>query len=404
MPRAGADCRRDGLLPPPPGPDPPLHPGRPPRRHALARRGARRVPAQPWRHRPRHLPLDARPGHRRGAPGRRPPRARRRQRRRPAARGAGPAGAGPRAGGRDRRLRHRPARATSPRSRSPGALYVADLTADGAAPRLLDSPGPVVDPRPDPTGTRVAYVSGGALHVHDLADGHDRASSPRRRRTHGHLRARRLRRGRGDGPDARLLVVARTAGRCSSPGSTTPRSTAGTSPTPRTPTASPRSSPTRRPARRTRWSSLVRRRARRHPRRRRMGRRPRRVPGARRVVRRRSCSIVVQPRDQRALRVLQVDPATGATTARARGHRRGTGSRSSPACRPAPASGALRVDHRRRRARAGCSSTASRSRRRPCRCAPCSTSTATPCCSAPPTTRTSTALWTLVGRGRARGA
>ncbi|WP_300017397.1 prolyl oligopeptidase family serine peptidase [Pseudonocardia sp.] len=49
-----------------------------------------------------------------------------------------------------------------------GQLFVTDL--DGT-PRPVDSPGGVVDPRPDPTGRRIAYVSGGALHVHDLADG-----------------------------------------------------------------------------------------------------------------------------------------------------------------------------------------------------------------------------------------
>ena len=41
----------------------------------------------------------------------------------------------------------------------------------GSLPQTLDSPGPVVDPRPDPTGSRVAYVSGGALHVHELRSG-----------------------------------------------------------------------------------------------------------------------------------------------------------------------------------------------------------------------------------------
>ncbi|WP_338051928.1 S9 family peptidase [Pseudonocardia acidicola] len=49
-----------------------------------------------------------------------------------------------------------------------GRLYVADFAA-GLTPRLVDSPGSVVDPRPDPTGTRVAYVSGGGVHVHELA-------------------------------------------------------------------------------------------------------------------------------------------------------------------------------------------------------------------------------------------
>jgi len=45
-----------------------------------------------------------------------------------------------------------------------GRLWLAAL--DGApAVRELPAAGPVVDPRPDPTGTQVAYVAGGALHV-----------------------------------------------------------------------------------------------------------------------------------------------------------------------------------------------------------------------------------------------
>ncbi|MGH9086404.1 MAG: prolyl oligopeptidase family serine peptidase [Acidimicrobiales bacterium] len=48
-----------------------------------------------------------------------------------------------------------------------GRLIVADLR-EGAA-RELDVPGPVVDPRPDPTGTRVAWVRDRALWVAELA-------------------------------------------------------------------------------------------------------------------------------------------------------------------------------------------------------------------------------------------
>ncbi|MGE3663377.1 MAG: prolyl oligopeptidase family serine peptidase [Pseudonocardia sp.] len=48
-----------------------------------------------------------------------------------------------------------------------GRLYVTEFAA-GLSPRLIETAGPVVDPRPDPTGTRVAFVSGGALHVHTL--------------------------------------------------------------------------------------------------------------------------------------------------------------------------------------------------------------------------------------------
>jgi dipeptidyl-peptidase-4 len=49
-----------------------------------------------------------------------------------------------------------------------GQLYVTDFAA-GLTPRLVDTPGGVIDPRPDPHGRLVAYVSGGALHVHDVA-------------------------------------------------------------------------------------------------------------------------------------------------------------------------------------------------------------------------------------------
>jgi dipeptidyl-peptidase-4 len=50
-------------------------------------------------------------------------------------------------------------------------LLVADLVGDDV--RALATPGPAFDPRPDPTGRRVAYVTGGALHVFDLATGDD---------------------------------------------------------------------------------------------------------------------------------------------------------------------------------------------------------------------------------------
>ncbi|MDT7612740.1 MAG: dipeptidyl-peptidase 4 [Pseudonocardiales bacterium] len=49
-----------------------------------------------------------------------------------------------------------------------GQLYVTDFAA-GLTPRLIETPGGVIDPRPDPHGRYVAYVSGGALHVHDVA-------------------------------------------------------------------------------------------------------------------------------------------------------------------------------------------------------------------------------------------
>jgi dipeptidyl-peptidase 4 len=51
-----------------------------------------------------------------------------------------------------------------------GALFVADLT--GGEVRSVSTAGPVIDPRLDPTGARVAYVTGGSLHVVEL-DGTD---------------------------------------------------------------------------------------------------------------------------------------------------------------------------------------------------------------------------------------
>ena len=54
-----------------------------------------------------------------------------------------------------------------------GAVYLADLTADGAV-RELSTATPAADPRPDPTGRFVAYVSDGALRVHEIATGADR--------------------------------------------------------------------------------------------------------------------------------------------------------------------------------------------------------------------------------------
>ena len=52
-----------------------------------------------------------------------------------------------------------------------GRPHVVDLLPGGAPPRPRDAPRPRVDPPPHPPGHRVAYVSGGALHVHDLASG-----------------------------------------------------------------------------------------------------------------------------------------------------------------------------------------------------------------------------------------
>jgi dipeptidyl-peptidase-4 len=56
-----------------------------------------------------------------------------------------------------------------------GTLYLAGLRDGEFGVRRLETAGPVVDPRLSPDGGRVAYVTGGALHVIDLATGEDRA-------------------------------------------------------------------------------------------------------------------------------------------------------------------------------------------------------------------------------------
>jgi dipeptidyl-peptidase 4 len=48
-----------------------------------------------------------------------------------------------------------------------GQLYVAELAA-GLTPRLVDTAGGVIDPRPDPHGQLVAFVADGSLCVHDV--------------------------------------------------------------------------------------------------------------------------------------------------------------------------------------------------------------------------------------------
>ena len=55
-----------------------------------------------------------------------------------------------------------------------GAPYVVRLDPP-APPRALAAPGPVIDPRPDPTGTWAAYVSDRALYVAPLDGGPERA-------------------------------------------------------------------------------------------------------------------------------------------------------------------------------------------------------------------------------------
>jgi dipeptidyl-peptidase-4 len=50
-----------------------------------------------------------------------------------------------------------------------GRIFLADLVSGGA--REISVEGPVIDPRIDPTGSRVAYLARGALHVVDAAGG-----------------------------------------------------------------------------------------------------------------------------------------------------------------------------------------------------------------------------------------
>ena len=49
-----------------------------------------------------------------------------------------------------------------------GRVFAVDLTQTDAAAREVAVPGPVLDPRPDPAGKRVAYVRAGALRVASL--------------------------------------------------------------------------------------------------------------------------------------------------------------------------------------------------------------------------------------------
>jgi dipeptidyl-peptidase 4 len=56
-----------------------------------------------------------------------------------------------------------------------GVVYVADLRPAGDGVRQLATRTPAADPRPDPAGRHVAYVSDGVLRVHEIATGADRA-------------------------------------------------------------------------------------------------------------------------------------------------------------------------------------------------------------------------------------
>ena len=89
----------------------------------------------------------------------------------------------------------------------------------------------MIDPRPDPTGSWVAYAADGGLHVVRTDGAETRARSARRTRTEVTLGRGRVRRRRGDGPLPRLLVVARRRDGAGRPGRRRPGADAGTSPT-----------------------------------------------------------------------------------------------------------------------------------------------------------------------------
>ncbi len=57
-----------------------------------------------------------------------------------------------------------------------GRVYAADLSRADVPPQAVATHTPALEPRPDPTGTRLAYVCAGALRVTGLSEhGHDRA-------------------------------------------------------------------------------------------------------------------------------------------------------------------------------------------------------------------------------------
>ncbi|HEX2029059.1 MAG TPA: prolyl oligopeptidase family serine peptidase, partial [Nitriliruptorales bacterium] len=93
-----------------------------------------------------------------------------------------------------------------------GRLFVTDV--DSGRTRPLDVTGPVFDPRPDPTGRRVAYVSGGDLYQCDVDGGAPRrlAGEPAVRwGVADFVAAEEMGRERGYwwSPDGRRLAVAR---------------------------------------------------------------------------------------------------------------------------------------------------------------------------------------------------
>ena len=99
-----------------------------------------------------------------------------------------------------------------------GRVYAVDLTREGAIPNEVAVPAPALDPRPDPTGKRLAYVRAGALRVASLADpAEDRVLADPRGAAHvtfglaEFIAAEEMDRHRGYwwSPDGSALLVAR---------------------------------------------------------------------------------------------------------------------------------------------------------------------------------------------------
>ncbi len=186
-----------------------------------------------------------------------------------------------------------------------GRLYVTDLL-DGAT-RSIDTPGGVIDPRPDPQGRHLAYVSGQALHVHDLASGatHTLAAPDGPQVSYGladFVAAEEMERMRGYwwSPAGDALVVARVDDtpvqrwHIADPAHPSRVPTVVAYPAAGTPNAQVSAEIIALDGRRTpiRWAEEYL---------------------ADVVWDDHGLLVVVQPRDQTALRALRVDPATGAT-------------------------------------------------------------------------------------------
>lgn len=101
---------------------------------------------------------------------------------------------------------------------SDGATARDDIGGGPAVPRQVPTAGPLTEPRIDPTGRRVAYVTDGALHVVELADGAGRllAAPEHADVSYGlaeHVAAESMYRYRGHwwAPDGGQLLAARVA-------------------------------------------------------------------------------------------------------------------------------------------------------------------------------------------------